>query len=279
MQHSFAGLALHTWTLDTTPLGVALDAARQAGFDAVELRRLDFKRCFDGGMTNEQVLDLVRESGMKVCALGVEYGWMFASGEESERLFGVFRETCRNAVALGCDHLMSATGQNTGTVADAIPRVRTAGDIAAEFGLKLSIEVNSQHPVVNSVEVAREIVGGAGKANVGLLLDAYHLHRSGRIGRAFEDVPADEIMYVQYSDVPAEPAAGVSRPTDRLPPGRGVVPWTEVFQLLAEKGYAGYLSYEAPNPAQWERPPHEVAAEGAAATRALLAQAFQRHVA
>lgn len=279
MQHKFAGVALHTWTVDTTPLSAALTAIKQGGADALEVRQLDFKRAYADGLTDAQVIEMVRASGNKVCTVGVEYGWMFATGEESRRLFQVFRRQCESAVALGCGHLMSATGQNDGKVADAIPHVRIAGDIAAEYGLKLSLEFNSQHPTVNCVEVMREIVNGAGRRNVGLLLDAYHLHRSGRIGRAFEDVPAEEIMYFQFSDVPAQSTVGAARPTDRLPPGRGVIPWTELFQLLAEKNYTGYLSYEAPNPAQWERPALEVVREGVEATRALLAQAFRRDVA
>lgn len=268
--HPFAGIALHTWTIDTTPLKEALAAAREGGADAVELRQLDFKRGYAAGLTDAEIVDMVRSSGMKVCTVGVEYGWMFATGEESRRLFEVFRQQCRNAVALGCDHLMSATGQNDGRIADAIAHVRIAGDIAAEYGLKLSIEFNSQHPTVNCVEVAREIVHGADRPNVGLLLDAYHLHRSGRVGRAFEDVPGEEIMYFQFSDVPVNPSVGVARPTDRLPPGKGVIPWHEVFQLLAEKGYRGYLSYEAPNPAYWERPPRDVVKEAMDATREIL---------
>ena len=57
------------------------------GFDAVELRRTDFKRCFDAGMSNAQVLDLIQGSGIPVGVLGVEYGWLFATGDESKRLF------------------------------------------------------------------------------------------------------------------------------------------------------------------------------------------------
>jgi sugar phosphate isomerase/epimerase len=55
--------------------------------------------------------------------------------------------------------------------------------------------------------------------------------------------------------------------------------WQELFQLLAEKGYGGVLSYEAPNPALWERSPYEVAREGVAATRALLAAAAGKRAA
>ncbi len=95
MSQKFGRLALHMWTIDTTPLAIALDAAKQAGYDAVELRRTDFKRCFDAGMSNERVLDLIKKSGIPCGVLGVEYGWLFATGEESKRLFKVFREIVR----------------------------------------------------------------------------------------------------------------------------------------------------------------------------------------
>jgi sugar phosphate isomerase/epimerase len=55
-------------------------------------------------------------------------------------------------------------------------------------------------------------------------------------------------------------------------PGEGRIAWSEVFQLLAEKKYDGYLSYEAPNPIYWSRPPTDVARDAAAATRRLLGQ-------
>ena len=263
-------LALHTWTVDTTPLPVALDAASKAGYDAMELRWTDFKRCFDQGMSNDDVLKIVRDSGMTVGILGVEYGWIFAEGEESKRLWAVFRQSCENARALDCDMIMSAPGPLTGTIKTAIANLKIAGDLSAEFGLRLALEFNSQHDVINCLQVQNEIVKGADKPNCGMLLDAYHLARSGAPGRAFEHVAPEDIYVFQYSDVPVNPVTGVKRPTDRLPPGQGTVRWNEVFGLLAEKGYAGYLSYEAPNPVIWARSPHEVAAEGVAETRRLL---------
>jgi sugar phosphate isomerase/epimerase len=57
---------------------------------------------------------------------------------------------------------------------------------------------------------------------------------------------------------------------DRLPPGQGVVPFGEFFALLDFKGYSGFLSYEAPNPAAWARPAEEVAREALDAARARL---------
>jgi sugar phosphate isomerase/epimerase len=86
--------------------------------------------------------------------------------------------------------------------------------------------------------------------------------------RDLEDVTPGEIAYVQYSDVPAGAAPGEIMP--RLAPGRGVVPFKEWFRAFAAKGYAGYLSYEAPDPAAWARPAADVAREALAATRAFL---------
>ena len=79
----FGRLALHTWTLDTTPLAEAIAAARAGGFDAMELRRIDFTRCFDQGLSNGAVLDLIRAGGLPVCSLGCEYGWLFAAAMTS----------------------------------------------------------------------------------------------------------------------------------------------------------------------------------------------------
>jgi sugar phosphate isomerase/epimerase len=266
-------LALHTWTLDTTPLVDALRAAKQAGWNAVELRRIDFTRCLDAGMSNTQVLDLVRKSGLKVACVGTEYGLIFAKGEERNRLLKALDETCANAVALGCNLVMTSPGQNPpGTVQEAAANFRAGGEIAKRHGVRFALEFNSQHGVINRLEAGRKVVELANHPNCGLLLDAYHLERSGGGGRGFESYPAEKIFAFQFSDVPGGPPLAVKRPNDRLPPGKGIVRWREVFQLLKEKGYPGYLSYEAPNPDYWSRPPEEVAREALEATRKLLAQ-------
>lgn len=266
-------LALHTWSLDTTPLAGVLAACREAGWNGVELRRIDFVRCHDAGMDNAQVLDLVRSSGVNVACVGTEYGLMFAQGAERDRLLDVLDLTARNAVALGCDLVMIAPGQNSGTVETAVANFRAAGDVVARHGVRLALEFNSQHDVINRLAVGRDVVAKTAHPNCGLLLDTYHMERCGDGGRSFETLRPRDIFAFQYSDVPAGAPAAERRPTDRLPPGKGCVRWLDVFRLLAEKGYAGYLSYEAPNPEAWARPPVEVAREALEATRSLLREA------
>ena len=271
--NNFAGLALHLWTVDTTPFDAALKAAKAAGFDAVELRRVDFKRCHERGQSNDSVLGLVRDSGLKVSAVGAEYGWTFSASDDRERLFASLEEACSNAVALGCTTVMSGIGPGTAPFDEGVANVRRAGEIVARHGLRLALEYQFQHPIVRNLDILRDLIARAGQSSVGLLLDAYHLQRGGRPGRGFDEVPGSEIFYVQFSDVPDVPPNGVP-PTDRLPPGKGIVRWSDLFQLLAAKGYDGYLSYEAPNPAHWARDAADVAGEGVEATRQALEKAF-----
>jgi len=263
-----SGLALHTWTLDKTPLAEALRVAREGGWNAVELRRLDFARALEAGKSADDVIGLVRASGLPVACVGVEFGWMWAEGAERSRLLQVFAEQCARAAVLGCTTVMSPVDKGEGSVAQAIASVREVGDLAAAARVHLAVEFNSQATQLNTLARVREVVSRAAHPACGLLLDTYHLHRSGASVRDLEDVTPGEIAYVQYSDVPAGAAPGEIMP--RLAPGRGVVPFKEWFRAFAAKGYAGYLSYEAPDPAAWARPAADVAREALTATRAFL---------
>jgi 2-keto-myo-inositol isomerase len=262
-------LALHTWTLDTTPLPEAVAAAKAAGWDGVELRRLDYNRAREAGRAGGWVEDTVRASGLPVACVGVEFGWMWADGAERARLLAVFDEQCARAAALGCATLMSPVDKGTGDVARAAASVREVGDIASRHGVRLAVEFNSQCEQLNTLERLREVLAKAAHPACGLLFDAYHMQRSGGSPRSLDDVRADELVYVQFSDVPR---GDVKRGEvlNRLPPGQGCVPFKEFFAAVRGTGYGGFLSYEGPNTAAWTRPAGEVAREALAATRAHL---------
>jgi sugar phosphate isomerase/epimerase len=99
-----------------------------------------------------------------------------------------------------------------------------------------------------------------------LLLDTYHLQRSGARPGDLDEVSPAEIAYVQYSDVPKSGRVA-GQALDRLPPGQGSVPFAAWFSAFEGKGYHGYCSYEAPNPAAWARDPATVSREALEATR------------
>jgi 4-hydroxyphenylpyruvate dioxygenase len=261
-------LALHTWTLDTTPLTDVLRLAPAAGWEALELRRLDFDRAREQGQTAAQVVDLVRAGRLPVACVGVALGWMWAEGDDRKRLLAVFDEQCARAAALGSRLVMSPVDRGKGDVKQAAASVREVGDVAARHGVRLAVEFNSQCEQINTLPRMREVMSAASHPATGLLLDSYHLWRSGATLEQVDDVPGAEIAYVQFSDVPRTTEPG--KVLDRLPPGKGTVPFREFFAVLRARGYTGPLSYEAPNEAAWKRPAAEVLKEALEATRAVL---------
>jgi sugar phosphate isomerase/epimerase len=109
-------IGLHTWTLDTTPLADVLRIARETGYNAVELRHVDFVRCIEAGMSNDEVLAVIRASGLVVSCMGLETGMLFAKGDEQRRLFDSMDVMCARAAALGCEVMMVAPGCNPATI-------------------------------------------------------------------------------------------------------------------------------------------------------------------
>jgi 2-keto-myo-inositol isomerase len=264
-----ARLALHTWSLDTTPLAEVLAVARRTGWDGIELRRLDFTRAAEAGRPPESVLEATKGSGLGVACVGVEPGWMWAEGAERRRLLDVFAEQCARAAALGCATVMSPVDRGRGDATRAADSVREVGDLAARHGVRLAIEFNSQAEQLNTLAAMRDVLARADHRHCGLLLDTYHIGRSGCSMQDLRGVALAEVVYVQYSDVPRSGLVP-GQALDRLPPGRGCVPFREFFALIERMGYGGYLSYEAPNAAAWARDADDVAREALEATRAVL---------
>src|SRR5262245_39900205 len=131
-----------------------------------------------------------------------------------------FTESCQWASELGCTTVMSASDRGRGDLTRAAANMRAVADIAAAHRVRLAVEFNSQAEHLNNLEVMRGVVAKAAHPSCGLLLDTYHLQRSGATLPAIDDVTLGEIAYVQYSDVPRTGPEPGQAP-DRPPPGRG----------------------------------------------------------
>ncbi len=161
--HPFRGLALHTWTVDTTPLDEALTAARAGGFDAVELRRRRLRALRQawpvepgGARPGARRRPAGQRDGRRVRLDLLE------PAPSVSACLACSARRCENAVALGCGMMMSAIGPGTATTDEAVANIRRAGEIAGSFGLKLTLEYQFQHPVVRSLDILRDLIARGG---------------------------------------------------------------------------------------------------------------------
>src|SRR5207244_4028716 len=112
--------------------------------------------------------------------VGVEPGWMGAEGAERERLFGAFTESCRWAAELGARTVMSPVDRGRLDLGRAATSLRAVGELAVKHGVRLALEFNSQAEQLNTLASVREVLALANDPSCELLLDPYHLGRSGR---------------------------------------------------------------------------------------------------
>ena len=225
-------------------------------------------------MSNDAVLDMVRAADIPVCTLGCEYGWLFATGDESTRLFDVLEEPARTRWRSTARRSCARRARTPARCSDAIENLKRGADICGKFGLTLAIEFNSQHAVINSIAALREILDGAAGRTPACCSTPITSSAAARAAAASptsrrrRSPRSSTAMRRRRRSRPAssDRPTGCRRARDRAL-DRGA-------RLLNEKRFDGHLSYEAPNPAQWERSPFDVAREGAAATRALIAKAL-----
>ena len=106
--------------------------------------------------------------------------------------------------------------------------------VADPLGVELIVEPVNRYETnfINNCQEGLEIVKESGHACVKLMTDLFHMNiEDASFGEAFK-AGKDYISYIHVAD------------SNRLAPGWGHLPFDEVFQVLAEIGYQGYLTAE-----------------------------------
>ncbi len=87
--------------------------------------------------------------------------------------------------------------------------------------------------LVNTVEQGLDLCDRIGRANVGLLLDTFHMNIEEKSFTEAMTRAGDRLFHMQVAE------------NDRGTPGSGHVPWDEVFRALDAVGYNGSVVIES----------------------------------
>lgn len=145
---------------------------------------------------------------------------------------------------------------------------------AADRGVKIGLEFIGHVPKVPDLRTAWRVVERAGSDSVGVVIDAFHLHRGGSDLADLRRIPPERILLVDLSDAMDLPVEELLGFRHRLLPGTGTAGVAALVRALVEHGYEGPFAVELFNEEYWQRPPAEFVSEVYAATRALLDRAL-----
>jgi hydroxypyruvate isomerase len=238
-----------SWLFAELPYAERVGAARKAGFGMIETAwpELDQDRTGLAAIVAEQ-RSVTPDFAVALlnCAAGDvaggERGFVNddARREDAERAFA---EAVDLAGAIGARNLNLLVGRALPGVPQARQRaaivsaLREFAPIAAAADLRVLLEplnsIESPGFLAPTPDAAVELIEAAGDDRIGLLLDVYHVARTGDDPLAAIERHAERIAHVQLSDCPGRGA-----------PGTGLLDFAAILARLASSGYAGAVGLE-----------------------------------
>ena len=127
-----------------------------------------------------------------------------------------------------------------------------------------------------TVADAMAVVGGAGRANAGVLMDSWHFFKAGQTIADLAQVPGDRIRTVQLSDAPRRQIEAElidDTMKHRRWPGEGELPLVEWLKALLAKGEIRTIGEEVFSLEADATDPEAAGTKAGETTRAVLAAA------
>jgi sugar phosphate isomerase/epimerase len=212
-----------------------IDHAKSLGYDAVELAV-----CNPDAVDAESLLRCL--NGMPVSAMGTGQAFLtdglsFTDGSASVRRSAMERlaSHCRLASRIGCPLvIVGLIRGRSGKQHNLVECLRQVCTLAEEVGVRLVIEPINRYEteLVNTAEAAMELIDQVGVANLGLLLDTFHMNIEESNPAASLIKCKERLWHVHFAD------------SNRLSPGAGHIDFAQVAGILQALKYGGYISAE-----------------------------------
>jgi sugar phosphate isomerase/epimerase len=215
----------------------------EIGFHGVELALLDASQA-----DIPRIDERLRATGLEIPC--ISSGQVFAA----DRLYFTHPDSAVRQAAveriIGMIRLAAHFGAkvNTGRVRGFIHEAETAetataryldclcrcADVAEPLGVELIIEPVNRYEVnfINNCAEGIEIIERCGRKCLKLMPDLFHMNIEDASFREAFEAGREYISYVHVAD------------SNRLAPGWGHMPFDEIFQILSDIGYDGYITAE-----------------------------------
>jgi sugar phosphate isomerase/epimerase len=276
-------LVLCAGTAQHVPLLERLAPARAAGYAGVSIQPHECERMRAEGVGPAELRRRVADAGLAIAELDAITTWLpehappasfpselarMLSGCTPERLVPL-------AASIGARSLTVVEFYGARVAPDAAAEA-FAGicDLAAAHALLVHLEFLPWAGIPD-LRSAAEIVQRAGRRNGGLLIDSWHLFRSGSTLAELARIPGDRILGVQLDDAPARAEADLADETQhrRLLPGDGSLDLVGLVRTLDRIGSRAPLGVEVYSDELATQPIETVCRASADATRRVLAAA------
>lgn len=224
-----------------------IDKAARIGFDILEFQAQPLL-----DMTDDHIRELRKQAdavGIRLTySLGLDPHYDVSSLDESIRQGGVkyLQNIIRKMAVGGGDLLSGVSYAGWGTpdgildtkepyIEQSVKSMKEIIRVAEDCGVTYCVEAVNRFEtcIINTAAEALDYVARVDSPNIGVLLDTYHMNIEEKsFADAIRLVGADRLKSFHTGE------------NNRTAPGRGHLPWDEIFGALSEIGYKGPIVSE-----------------------------------
>jgi 2-keto-myo-inositol isomerase len=156
----------------------------------------------------------------------------------------------------------------------AAERYHTLLELGDRMSVVPQVELWGSSKNLHSLGEVMFVVIESGHPKACMLPDVFHIYKGSSDFNGLKYISAEAINVFHINDYPAEPPRETITDRDRVYPGDGIAPLTQIIRDLHNNGSRAFLSLELFNPTYWKQDPLDVAKTGLAKMKDSVSKAL-----
>jgi sugar phosphate isomerase/epimerase len=247
-----------------------IDTAAQAGYDAIEPWVSTIQEYVKAGGKLADIRKRVEDRGLTVEGAISFTQWIVDDdARRAEAVEQIKREMDLLAQIGGKRIAAPPVGANGGDapildLAKVAERYRAILEVGDKTGVTPGLELWGPSKNLHRLGQCMFVIVESGHPKACLVGDVYHIYRGGSDFAGLKAISAAAMPVLHMNDYPADPPRERIADRDRVMPGDGIAPLTQILRCLRDNGSRAVLSLELFSQTYWEKDALEVARTGLA---------------
>ena len=270
--------ALNTATLRgyKLPLAEQIDLAAQAGYTGIEPWVADIAKAEENGVSLADLKKRCADAGLAVISAIGFAAWAVNDADARAKGMEQMKRDMDLVACLGGTHIAAPPAGVYGAdvkldLDHAAERYRAVLELGRAMSLIPQLEFWGASANLSRLDQCIYVAARAAHPDACVLADAFHMYRGGSEPATLRLLGRTAAHCFHMNDYPAQPAREALKDSDRVWPGDGIAPLSEILRAFIDNRAAPWLSVEIFNATYWQRPAPETARAGLDKMKAAVA--------
>jgi len=254
-----------------------IDVTAEAGYDAIEPWVGKVNDHVSNGGSPRDIRKRLSDKGLTVESAISFPSWLVDDDERRKKAFEQVKREMDLLAQIGGKRMAAPpAGVNRTPGLDlmkAAERYRELLELGDETGVVPQVELWGPSANLHRLGEVMFVVIESGHPKACMLPDVYHIYKGGSDHTGLKCISGSAIQVIHMNDYPADPPRETISDRDRIMPGDGIAPITQILRNMQTYHCYPVLSLELFSPAYWEKDPLEVAKEGLEKMKNAVARA------